>query len=986
MKEIALHLLACAVIVGILSAVSMQSAFAQSQALNGQIEGTVLDQNNAVVLNAVITVMNIETGATRTVTTDESGVYRFPLLPLGTYRITAEAANFKKLVREGVTLTTGQTATVDLHLPAGEVREVVTVSSDTSVADAGKTDLGRVMNTREVQNLPLVQRNPYNFALLQANVTGNPRGGFIFPNINVNGYLRRVNYLLDGNTNTQGDRGSIRFMLISDTYVSEIQLVTNGFAAEFGNTPGMIMNVVTPSGTNALHGSVSYRFRRPSFYSRPFFYPSSEDIPDNKVDNIAAAIGGPIIKDRWHFYFGYENGKRDDKAQANRLLTIRPSDKAQLIAAGLSPSIFPDAIPFLDSGPFYIFRTDAQLADKGRLTARFNHSDLKSNNGIPGGLNTLERSNDFFTIDHGLAVQIAYFTPQVFNEFRFQYARVQHTTNIGGKRNQFSGTGPSIAITGVANFGSPEATATIFPPLTITQFQDNLTRTAGAHAVKFGGGFNLYDDTVRSQIFSRYTFSSIAAYIAARNGTNPRSYTEYRETFGEQEINYKAVFWNFFVQDDWKLTRRLKFNYGLRYDLYQIPEADSTSLFPASQKFNVDKNNLAPRLAVVYGLREGDRPTILRAGAGIYYDQPLLVLYQRALLNNGNARFFNFSFNGNNNGMTTPSLNAPAFPATFSGVLPAGSVLPPQNIETISPDFENMYAIHANIQLEQAITNDLSFALGYIHSGGRHIPVYRSINLIPIRFLADGRPVFSRLVNPSTRFDPRFNNILMVESAGVSQYDALTLQLTKRLSRGLQFSLNYTLSKAEDDAPEQNLQTGNIQGLVLSDPYNRGLDKGNSFADQRHTFVSSLVARPRIDFDNKTLRNLFNDNQVGIIATANSGETFNIVSTSDINGDGATISDRPVGIKRNSGTTPPQFNVDLRYSRFFNFNERYNLEVFGEFQNLFNINSIVGFNNVTVTTNTITGELVGGLPDFKARNQSTSQDSRQFQLGFRFLF
>ena len=148
----------------------------------------------------------------------------------------------------------------------------------------------------------------------------------------------------------------------------------------------------------------------------------------------------------------------------------------------------------------------------------------------------------------------------------------------------------------------------------------------------------------------------------------------------------------------------------------------------------------------------------------------------------------------------------------------------------------------------------------------------------------------------------------------------------------------------------------------------------------------SLVALPQFRFDNKTLHYLFNNNQVGMIATANSGETFNIVSTSDLNGDGATISDRPVGIKRNSGTTPPQFNVDLRYSRFFNFTERYKLEVFGEFQNLFNINSIVQFNNVTVTTNPSTGDLIGGLPDFKARNQSTSQESRQFQLGFKFIF
>ena len=100
----------------------------------------------------------------------------------------------------------------------------------------------------------------------------------------------------------------------------------------------------------------------------------------------------------------------------------------------------------------------------------------------------------------------------------------------------------------------------------------------------------------------------------------------YLETFGDPEINYKATFWNLFVQDDWKLTRRLKFNYGLRYDLYRIPKAASTSLFPASQKFKVDKNNFAQRLGIVYTLREGDRPTILRAGAGMYYEQPLLAV------------------------------------------------------------------------------------------------------------------------------------------------------------------------------------------------------------------------------------------------------------------------------------------------------------------------------------------------------------------------
>ena len=984
MKRTVLQLPICTIALTLLIAASMPSAVAQSQALNGQIEGTVLDQNKAAVPHTVITVTNIETGATRAVTTDETGVYRFPLLPLGTYRISAEAATFKKFVREGITLTTGQTATVDLDLPAGDVQEVVTVSSDTSITDAGKTDLGRVLNTREVQNLPLVSRNPYNFAFLQANVTGRPARGGPFTTINANGYLRRVHFLLDGNTNTQGDRGTLRFMILSDTYISEIQLVTNGFAAEFGNTPGMIMNVVTPSGTNKLSGSVSYLFRRPSFYSRPFFFPAA-DLPDNKANIFTAAVGGPIIKDRWHFYFGYEWQYRDDKAVSARLLTIKPEDQAQLIGAGLPAAIFPAAIPGSEKGAFYIFRTDAQLNDKNRLTVRFNRSDGIGKNLIPAMLNTLERTLDTPNVDYALAMQLASYTPQALNEFRFQYAQ-RTGTGGAGKRNEFSGTGPSVVITGVANFGSPEGVDTIFLPRRITQIQDNLTRTVRTHVVKFGGGFNFYNHSERSAVFSRYAFPSISAYIAARNGTNPRSYTSYTETFGDPEINYKATFWNFFVQDDWKLTRRLKLNYGVRYDLYRIPKANSTSLFPASRKFKVDKNNFAPRLGVVYALREGNRPTIIRFGAGLYYDQPLLAIYQRAILNNGSGRFFNFSFNGSNNGTTTPSLNAPAFPDTFSGSLPAGSNLTPQNIDAIALDFVNMYAIHSNIQIEQAITENLSFAVGFIHSGGRHIPVYRNINLInPIRFLADGRPVYSRSLNPLTRFDPRFNNILMVESVGVSTYDSLALQLTKRFSRGVQFSANYTLSKATDDAPEQNMTTGNIQGLVLSDPTNRALDKGSSFADQRHTFVMSLVARPQIQIENKSLRYLFNHNQVGIIATANSGETFNIISNLDLNGDGVQTSDRPVGIKRNSGTTPPQFNVDLRFSRFFNLSERFKLEGFGEFVNLFNVNSIVQFNNVTVTTNA-NGELVGGLPDFRARNQSTSQDSRQFQLGFKFIF
>ncbi|MBX7169410.1 MAG: TonB-dependent receptor [Pyrinomonadaceae bacterium] len=953
-------------------------SFGQSQALNGQIEGTVTDQNGASVPNATVTAKNIETGAERKVTTDESGVYRIPLLPLGSYQITIEAPNFKKYVQNGVILTTGRIATVSPLLQAGDVSATVTVTSDATIADPGKIDVGRVMNTREVENLPLVSRNPYNFSLLQANVTGRPNAEFGVPRINANGYARRTNYQLDGNNNTQADRGGIRLMPISETFVSEVQLVTNGFSAEFGNTPGLIMNAVTPSGTNDIHGSGSYRFRRTPFYARPFQYTSNGDIPKTKADNLTFAIGGPIMKDRWHYYGGYEYVNRDLTSESGRLVTISAANQAALIAAGVPSTAFVPVIPTKQKAKFYIFRTDAQLNEKNRVSVRYNYFGNNSPDNIGGGLNTLQRSITFIDASYSLGAQVAStITPNVFNEFRFQYAK-RDSRNYA---NSNSGTGISIVITNVANFGAPENDDTIAPLQETTQFQDNLTWIKGDHTFKFGGGVNLIDDRRRANRFARYTFPTIQAFIDAKNGVTPKGYTNYIEAFGDADIKFYSRFGNFFLQDDWKVTRKLKLNYGVRYDIYDLPQADTTSPFTASQNFKIDKNNFAPRLGLVYSVREGNRPTVVRASAGIYYDTVYLDLYQRALLNNGSPRLFNFTF-------APATAGSPSFPTTL-GTLPAGSVLPQQSIETIASDFESMYAMHFNAQFEQALTQDLSVTVGYIHSGGRHIPIYRNINRInPQTTLADGRPIFSNTVNATTRRDTRFNNILMAESVGNSEYQAMTLQFNKRLSKGYQFSINYTLSKSEDDAPEQNLVATQVGNLVTQDPTNRKRDFGYSLADQRHTFVASFVGRPTFDFSSKALNSILNNNQFGIIATANNGERYNIVSATDINLDGFTGSDNPVGIARNSGVTPKQLNVDLRYSRFVNFSERYKLEIFGEFINVFNKNSFFQFNSLSVTTDAA-GNLTQTIPTVAQRlaaNAVTSLDARQFQLGFKFKF
>jgi len=942
----------------------------QSQALDGQIEGFVYDQNGAVIAGATVIATNTANGFVRNILSDDKGFFRMPLMPLGTYRFTAEALNYMRAVREGVTLVTGQTVTIDITLNSGLVVDSVTVTADGPIVDTGKTDVGRVLTDRETGNLPLVARNPHNFILQQANVNGRPSRGLNFPSISANGYLRRVNYQLDGNTATQADRAGVRLITVSETYVKEVQLVSNAFAPEFGNTPGLIFNVVTPSGTNKFEGSVAYLFRRPSFYSRPFGFPPSEPLPDNSVDNVAVKFSLPLRRDRWHLYGGYEFLTKDDKAQTNRLLKITEPHKLALIAAGLPASVFPPAIPTFERDHFLLVRTDLQLNENHRLALRFNYSNGFLADNIQGDLNTLERSIDTSNPEYGIAAQLVSYSTRMVNELRFQFVR----RKVSNHANEHSGSGPSVVIRDVANFGAPENIGTLTPIEKAAQVQNNLTFVRGAHVTKFGGGLVRIGDRTRAEVFSRYTFPSIDAYNLARSGIDPRSYTRYEESSGDAENRYRATYWNLFVQDDWKITNRLKLNFGLRYDLYQVPIADPTAAYELSRKFNTDKDNFAPRVAAVYAFSQGKRAAVLRVGAGMYYETPWLNMYERALRKNGNPRYFNYSI--------TPigdPKEAPGFPTIF----PGGLSLQIQDIDAIAPDIESLYAVHLTTQFEQAVTDDSSFIIGYAHSAGRHIAVYRDINYIPVSHLRDGRPVYSQAVSAATRFDPRFDNISMAESSGRSRYDALTLQFNARSLNGLQMNASYTFSKAIDNAPEQNLANAGAPNLVLSNPYDQNFDRGRSLSDQRHTLVVSLVARPTFRSDNKLLRIILNNNQFGVITYANSGYAFNIISLTDLNNDGMR-QDRPLGITRNSGTTPPLFNLDLRYSRFIPFGERFKLEMFAEFTNFFNVNSIVQYNNPSVPTDG-SGQIIGGIPDFR-NYASTSQESRQTQIGIRFVF
>src|SRR4051794_22483386 len=303
-------------------------AVAQSTAINGSIEGTVSDSSGAALPGVTVTITNTDTGAQRIVISGEQGTYRAPLLPLGRYDVVAELQGFKKFEQKGLSLSAGQTATINVSLSVGNVSETITVTSEAPVAQPGKIDLGRTIGESEVKNLPLVSRNPYNFAFLQANVTGYENNEFGVPRINANGSQMHTNYQLDGNTNTEKDRAGLRMLPVSEVLVREVKVITNGFAPEFGQTTGMVYNAVTPSGTNLVHGSGSFRFKRNPMSSSPFFFSAARK-PDTEANDFTAALGGPIRKDKWHYYGAYEYVDRSLITGA-QVITVTPADAQAL--------------------------------------------------------------------------------------------------------------------------------------------------------------------------------------------------------------------------------------------------------------------------------------------------------------------------------------------------------------------------------------------------------------------------------------------------------------------------------------------------------------------------------------------------------------------------------------------------------------------------------------------------------------------------------
>ena len=897
------------------------TGWSQSQAINGSIRGRVSDASGAAVPGTTIVIRNTATGFSRTVQSNEDGYYVLPNLPLGPYEVSITKQGFSTVKASSIRLEAGREAVVDAPLKPASVESVVEVTGSVPVVQTTQADIGRTISTAEIANLPLTSRNPYNFILFQPGVSGHPNPELGIPRtVNTNGLLDRINYQMDGMVDTQTDRHGLRLFPISQTFVREVQTVSNSYAPEFGGTSGNIYNVITNSGTNNIHGEFNYLHRWVDATARPILLSPTAAKPELKLNDYATSVGGPFIKDKLFWFGAYEHLTRGNPTP----ITITAANAA---AIGLSPNLLVSG-PGLLHGQFLNGRTDWVINSKN--TAFFRYNYFRNNfpfNTTSGALSALDAFSDFKDRAHVGGFQlVSTLTSNLLNEFRFSYA-FRKNMHFNGS---LTGPGPVVNIPGVAIFNGTTGAGDVFDEK-IPNFNENLTWIHGKHSFKFGGNWQENIDLQRSTAYTQYTFSSIANYQAAKSGANPYAYSTATVSNGGTVPTYKSVFFGLYAQDSWQVTPKLMLIYGLRYDKYLPPQADSSALFVYSRSFNSPSANFSPRLGFAYGLTS---KTVLRGSAGVFYDNPATNTWFNTLLNNGTLSSASFQ-------PTSPG--APAFP-NFIAAVPSPST--PPNITTVSPDFKNAYTMNFSLQVQQEITKSDGLTIGYVHTSGRNLEYLSNMNLInPTGTLADGRPIFSTAVNASTRLYPQFNAITLQNSGANSNYDALVMNYTHRLSKGIELSASYTWSHSISNAPDANSFE---QNLPIEDAANISRDRGNSLSNRPQALTISAVLQPTWNPENAVLRHIVNNNTLAILANLSSGDQQNITVGRTLNGDPITGAvTRPAFVGRNSVRGPNIYQVDVRYTRAIaTLWERAKPHFVFEANNLFNHPNVTSLNAV----------------------------------------
>ena len=912
-----------------------QVAFSQQNVTSGTLSGRIEDSSGAVVSGANITVTNLETNQRLTTSTDAEGRYRFPYLRTGAYDVHIEAQGFNAVSFTRLTVSVGQSLELPVKLEvAGVSAQVHIGSTDVPLIETVRTQVTETIRPREIAELPLNGRNYLDLALLVPGVSSTNTGSnqrfaetSAVPGqgISVAGQRNLYNSFIVDGVSANDDAADLTGTYYSEEVIDQFQVVTSGAIAEFGRASGGVVNILTRSGTNDWRGNLYGFFRNQRLDARNPLAPTKDLLTQAQY---GATAGGPLRRDRTFLFTNFEQTRRNYSA----VLTIAPaavnSINNRLRAVNYpGSSIETGVVPASFDTTNFFARIDHRINQRNQLSARYSLYHIEAvNSRNVGGLNAVSRGTGINDTDQTFYLtNVTTLSSRTVNELRFQYTNSRLDAPINDQ------VGPAVNIAGVANFG----TATFSPlarDINLVEIVDNVSTQLGDHSLKAGGGFlyNRLNILFPGAFQGVYNFSSLNNFLTG-------NYLNYQQAFGAPEQFQSNPNFGVFVQDEWRLRPDLTLNAGLRYDLQFLPEPIET-----------DTNNIAPRLGVVYA--PGDRKTVIRASAGLYYDRIPLRATSNALQRDG-SKYLVIQLAPNQSG-------APVFPNVLS-LQP--STLPTRpNITRIDPNIEVSYSHQANLQIERELPWDAVMSVGYLHLRSKHVILSRNVN-VPTVPASAGIPNLGRP-------DPNWGNISRFESAGNSYYDGMVVSYNQRTSRWATMRLSYTLSKTIDDA-------GNFFFSSVQDNFNIRGDRGLSDNDQRHRLVlSGTLDAPQDKADGvgRWLRGF----QFGYIFTYASRLPFNVLLGNDRNLD-SNNNDRPVGVGRNTGRGFDFASLDLRVSRRFRLTERVDMQLLAEGFNVLNRS------NFGVPNNTF-GSGVNPLPTFG--RPTAAFDPRQFQIGIKIQY
>jgi hypothetical protein len=929
-----------------------------AQATTGSIQGTVRDNQDAVVPGATVTIRNVETNATRTVVSEANGFYRFLNVAVGAYELTVDLSGFSKYARSGITVSLNQDAVVDVQIQPAGLAETVTVTADAPLLNTTTNEVGVRFDTTRVAELPVqgvTFRDVFALALSAPGVSqlGSGQTGFASgTSFSSNGMrVRSNNFMIDGQDSNDPSVTGRQQPINNTDIIQEVRLITNQFAAEYGRAAGSIVSAATKSGTNQFRGSAFWFYNDQNLNSRSNLDKRAgrSEAPFREENQYGGTLGGPVLRNKTFFFGSYqrwtdrqlgsgftlsgaptEAGRQILQQFANRpqvaaLLRFvpagAPNGKSATFTSG--GQTFNVPLGDLTGSSNIIFnndqamgRVDHQFSPSHTLVGRYLLGRTPENSGsgqvTPPGLTTINPSNQH-SINTWLNSVIG---QNLSNEFRVAWSHLGTVTNAQDPSSQEV---PSVEITelGMTAFNAAASRTAFglavnlpqFRYNDLYQFQNNLTYVRGNHLMK--AGFDVRNQYVKSFFFPtirgllRYatlqTFMDDVAEAANINKPLP----------GGEEVNYYR-WWDqyYFVQDEWKARPDLTLNLGVRYE---VPGNNIQSLIDLNERIlsannnnpvyrlnpvpKTDKDNFQPRVGFNWA------PQTSRDGV-----LGLITGGDKFVLRGGYARthdyaFLNIALNIVSSFPYVAAINRSNLANAFTQLqntpagVPAGQDPNTLTRTVVAEDFQAPLADQFSVEMQRQLGQNLVARVGYVGTFGKDL--FQTL---------DGNPRQPFCGNPCTtgpRVDTSRGVIRLRANEAESWYHSLQTGLEKRLSGGLSAAVHYTWSRYIDTASEIfNPSSGEV--AVAQDSFDIDADKGRSSYDRPHRLTGNFVWElPLMRAQQGVIGKILGGWQFSSFFTFQSGAPFTPLNGSDPTGALAGI-DGLVG-----NAIRPNLNTDL---------------------------------------------------------------------------